>query len=192
MRKILLLLSFLLIVCSCGNNVQKTMQENNSTDSVVAEKKVSDTDKKEALQGYPALVYAKVNKVLSQQSVNQNELDSAFFAKSYLDLKAEVLKVQDGKPFDELFFVEYMPFSQGLCPPIIISDVKIESFNDNKAEIFFTMNSEGGDESDSVKMWWHLEYANGEWRIDDWDNYLEEDDYGIVKRMREYLQKNKK
>ena len=78
----MLLLSFLLVVCSCGNNVQKTMQENNSTDSVVAEKKVSDTDKKEALQGYPALVYAKVNKVLSQQSVNQNELDSAFFANS--------------------------------------------------------------------------------------------------------------
>jgi len=40
-------------------------------------------------------------------------------------------------------------------------------------------------------MWWHLQYANGEWRIDDWSNYLE-DEYGIVKGMREYLQKNKK
>ena len=188
MRKILLLLSFLLIVCSCGNNVQKTMQENNSTDSVVAEKKVSDTDKKEALQGYPALVYAKVNKVLSQQSVNQNELDSAFFAKSYLDLRAEVLQVQDGKPFDQLFFVEYMPFSQGLCPPIIISGVKIESCKEDKAEITFTIND---GEDDFVKMWWHLQYANGEWRIDDWSNYPE-DGYGIVKGMREYLQKNKK
>ncbi len=191
MRKILLLLSFLLIVCSCGNNVQKTMQENNSTDSVVAEKKVNDTDKKEALQGYPALVYAKVNKVLSQQSVNQNELDSAFFAKSYLDLRAEVLQVQDGKPFDQLFFVEYMPFSQGLCPPIIISDVKIESFKEDKAEITFTISTINDGEDDFVKMWWHLQYANGEWRIDDWSNYLE-DEYGIVKGMREYLQKNKK
>ncbi len=192
MRKILFLLSFLLLVCSCGNKTQKSAQEKDSTAVAVAGEEVGDADREKALRGYPALVYAKVNKVLSQQVVNLAELDTAFFAKSYLDLKAEVLKVQDGKPFDELFFVEYMPFSQGLCPPIIISDVKIESFKDNKAEVFFTMNSEGGDESDSVKMWWHLEYANGEWRIDDWDNYLEEDDYGIVKRMREYLQKNKK
>ena len=81
-----------------------------------------------------------------------------------------------------------MPFSQGLCPPIIISGVKIESFKEDKAEITFTIND---GEDDFVKMWWHLQYANGEWRIDDWSNYLE-DEYGIVKGMREYLQKNKK
>ena len=192
MRKILFLLSFLLLVCSCGNKTQKSTQEKDSTNISVAEKEVSDAEKEKALQGFPALVYAKVNKVLSQQFVNLEELDTAFFAQSYLDLKAEVLKAQDGKPFDELFFVEYMPFSQGLCQPIIISDVKIRSLKDNKAEVTFSMNGEGEDESDFVKMWWHLEYANGEWRIDDWDNYLEEDDCGIVKRMHEYLQKNKK
>lgn len=190
MRKILLLLSFLLFVCSCGNKTQKTTSENDSAACAVAEKDVSDVEKKEALRCFPALVYAKVNKVLSQQFVNQNELDSAFFAKSYLDLRAEVLKVQDGKPFDQLFFVEYMPFSQGLRAPIIISDVKIESFNGDEAEVTFTMNDDGED-CDFVKMWWHLQYANGEWRIDDWSNYLE-DEYGIVKGMREYLQKNKK
>ena len=55
---------------------------------------------------------------------------------------------------------------------------------DNTAEVFYEMK----DKEDVVKMWWHLVYANGEWRIDDWKNDPEEEQ-GMADRMREYLEK---
>ena len=68
-------------------------------------------------------------------------------------------------------FVEYMPFTQGLIVPIKITDIKANILTDNTAEVFYEMR----DKEDVVKMWWHLVYANGEWRIDNWKNDHEDE-----------------
>ena len=129
-------------------------------------------------------VYNKVNEVMSQQVVNTSVLDSAFFAPSYTELYKKVRKAEEGKSFDNMCFVEYMPFTQGLIVPITITDIKANMLTDNTAEVFYEMR----DKEDVVKMWWHLVYANGEWRIDDWKNDPEEEN-SMADRMREYLAK---
>ena len=121
---------------------------------------------------------------MSQKVVNTAVLDSAFFAPSYLDLYQKVRKTEEGKSFDEMCFVEYMPFTQGLVVPITITDIKANILTDNTAEVFYEMR----DKEDAVKMWWHLVYANGEWRIDDWKNDPE-DENSMADRMREFLAK---
>ena len=185
MKKLFLSISVILLMCACGGQTQKPTQENDS-----ATTSVEKTDKKGATAtGIPAFVtnvYNKVNEVMSQKVVNTAVLDSAFFAPSYLDLYQKVRKAEEGKSFDEMCFVEYMPFTQGLVAPIKITDIKANILTDNTAEVFYEMR----DKEDVVKMWWHLVYANGEWRIDDWKNDPE-DENSMGDRMREYLGRNK-
>ena len=170
-------------MCACGGQTQKPTQENDS-----ATTSVEKTDKKGATAtGIPAFVtnvYNKVNEVMSQKVVNTAVLDSAFFAPSYLDLYQKVRKAEEGKSFDEMCFVEYMPFTQGLVVPIKITDIKANILTDNTAEVFYEMR----DKEDVVKMWWHLVCANGVWPIDDWNNDPEEEN-SMADRMREYLAK---
>lgn len=137
----------------------------------------------EYLYGWIVRVYEKVNEVWSRQEVHQEELDTAYFSKSYLDLKAKVLKAEEGKDFDHLFFVEYMPFSQGLRVPIRLNTVKVNLLTGNIAEIHFDISDPDGNEA---KMWWHLTFEDGKWCIDDYDN--DPDGSGtIVERMEKYL-----
>ena len=98
---------------------------------------------------------------MSQQVVNASDLYKAFFAPGYNELYEKVRKAEEGKSFDNMCFVEYMPFTQGLIAPITITDIKAN---------------------------WHLVYANGEWHIDDWKNDPEEEN-SMADRMREYLAK---
>ena len=129
-------------------------------------------------------VYEKVNEVWSRQEVHQEELDTAFFAKSYLDLKQRVFKAQEGKDFDHLCFVEYMPFSQGLRVPIKVSNIRPLILTGNIAEVTFTISdSDGAD----AHLWWHLDFANGQWRIDDYKNDPEAE-LTEMERMDAYLQ----
>ena len=184
MKKLFLSISVILLMCACGGQTQKPASENDS-----ATASVEKTDKKGATAtGIPAFVtnvYNKVNEVMSQKVVNTAVLDSAFFAPSYLDLYQKVRKAEEGKSFDEMCFVEYMPFTQGLVVPITITDIKANILTDNTAEVFYEMR----DKEDVVKMWWHLVYANGEWRIDDWKNDPE-DENSMADRMREFLGEN--
>ncbi len=172
-------------MCACGGQTQKPTQENDS-----ATASVEKTDKKSATAtGIPAFVtnvYNKVNEVMSQKVVNTAVLDSAFFTPSYTELYKKVRKAEEGKSFDNMCFVEYMPFTQGLIVPIKITDIKANILTDNTAEVFYEMR----DKEDVVKMWWHLVYANGEWLIDDWKNDPE-DENSMADRMREYLGRNK-
>lgn len=138
------------------------------------------------LYGWIVRVFDKVNEVWSRQEVHQEELDTAFFARSYLDLKAQVLKAQEGKDFDNIFFIEYMPFTQGLRVPIRLNTVKVNLLTGNIAEINFDISDQNGDE---VKMWWHLDFENGQWRIDDYKDDPE-DQQTYVGRMEEYLRGN--
>ena len=183
MRKIILSISAILLMCACGGQTQKPTQEN---DSATASVEKTETEQATAV-GIPDFVkrvYNRVNEVWSQKEVNTAVLDSAFFAPSYRELHEKVVKAQEGKSFDEMCFVEYMPFSQGLTVPITVTDIKANMLTDNTAEVFYEMK----DKEDVVKMWWHLVYANGEWRIDDWKNAPEEEQ-GMADRMREYLEK---
>lgn len=133
-------------------------------------------------------VYQKVNEVWSRQEVHQEELDTAFFAKSYLDLKLQVFKLEDGKNFDDLFFIEYMPFTQGLRVPIKVSNVKPEILTGNIAGVSFDISDDDGNKA---SMWWHLDYTDGQWRIDDYKNDPD-DKVGIADKMYEYIQANSK
>ena len=185
MRKVFLSISVILLMCACGGQTQKPTQENDS-----ATASVEKTDKKDAtakeIPDFVTQVYNKVNEVMSQQVVNTYVLDSAFFAPSYTDLYQKVRKAEEGKSFDNMCFVEYMPFTQGLIVPITITDIKANMLTDNAAEVFYEMR----DKEDVVKMWWHLVYANGEWRIDDWKNDPEEEN-SMADRMRGYLDSGK-
>ena len=140
----------------------------------------------EYLHGFVVRVYDKVNEVWARQEVHQEELDTAFFAKSYLELRKKVLKAEEGKSFDDLCFVEYMPFSQGLIVPIRLNAVKVNLLTGTMAEINFDISDQDGYE---VKMWWHLDYANGQWRIDDWKNDPDAKQ-SMVDRMTAYLKKH--
>ncbi len=171
-------------MCACGNQTQKSIP---MSDSVATPEEVTANENMEAedLPDFVARVYSKVNEVWSQKEVHTDVLDSAFFAKSYNDLRRKVLEVQDDKPFDEMFFIEYMPFSQGLVVPISISDIKADMLADGTAEVSFEIK----DKEDAVKMWWHLVSVSGAWRIDNWKNDPE-DEKGMADRMREYLKDN--
>ena len=170
-------------MCACGGQTQKPTQEN---DSATASVENTDTKAQSAKQlpDFVNRVYKKVNEVWSQKDFNTSVLDSAFFAPSYRELHEKVVKVQEDKSFDDMCFVEYMPFSQGLIVPITITDIKANMLTDNTAEVFYEMR----DKEDAVKMWWHLVYDNGEWRIDDWKNDPT-DEESMAERMRKYLEK---
>ena len=169
---------------ACGGQTQKPTHENDSVTSSVEK-----TDKNGAtakdIPAFVTHVYNKVNEVMSQKVVNTAVLDSTFFAPSYLDLYQKVRKAEEGKSFDEMCFVEYMSFTQGLIVPITITNIRANILTDNTAEVFYEMR----DKEDVVKMWWHLVYANGEWRIDDWKNDPE-DENSMADRMREFLGEN--
>ena len=185
MRKAILSISVILLMCACGGQTQKPTQENDSATTSVEKtgtKGASAID----IPNFVKSVYNKVNKVMSQQVVNTSVLDSAFFAQSYTELYKKVRKAEEGKSFDNMCFVEYMPFTQGLIVPITITDIKANMLTDNTAEVFYEMR----DKEDVVKMWWHLVYANGEWRIDDWKNDPE-DENSMADRMRGYLDSGK-
>lgn len=191
-------LSVLLTMVSCHHlkPVDGPGMEREGVDSMVVEKDSLVADGVEVapdemfsedyLYGWIVRAYDKVNEVWSRQEVHQEELDNAFFAKSYLDLKARVLKAEEGKDFDHLFFIEYMPFSQGLRAPIRLNTVKVNLLTGNIAEINFDISDPDGNE---VKMWWHLTFENGQWRIDDFNNDPE-DSETYVDRMENYLQEN--
>ena len=184
MRKAILSISVILLMCACGGQTQKTTQENDSATASVErndQKRASAKD----IPDFVKSVYNKVNEVMSQQVVNTSVLDSSFFAPSYTELYKKVRKAEEGKSFDNMCFVEYMPFTQGLIVPITITDIKANMLTDNTAEVFYEMR----DKEDVVKMWWHLVYANGEWRIDDWKNDPE-DENSMADRMREFLGEN--
>ena len=183
MRKVILSISVILLMCACGGQTQKPTSGNDSATASVErndQKRASAKD----IPDFVKSVYKKVNEVMSQQVVNTSVLDSAFFAPSYTELYKKVRKAEEGKSFDNMCFVEYMPFTQGLIVPITITDIKANMLTDNTAEVFYEMR----DKEDVVKMWWHLVYANGEWRIDNWKND-HEDEKGMADRMREYLAK---
>jgi hypothetical protein len=193
MRKLLFVFAVILM-SGCGNKVQKAENDSDSTvveqDSLVAADDIEvapdDMFSEEYLYGWLVRVYDKVNEVWARQEVHQEELDTAFFAKSYLDLKAKVLKAQEGKRYDDIFFIEYMPFSQGLRVPIRLNTVKASLLTGNIAEINFDMSDPDGNE---VRMWWHLDFENGQWRIDDYKNDPE-DQKTYVELMEEYLSRN--
>ncbi len=192
--KNLLFVFAIILVSSCGNKTQKAENDSDSTavvqDSLVAADDIEvapdEMFSEDYLYGWIVRVYDKVNEVWSRQEVHQEELDTAFFAKSYLDLKAKVLKAQEDKKYDELFFVEYMPFSQGLRVPIKLNSVKVNLLTGNIAEINFDISDPDGNEA---KMWWHLDFDNGQWRIDDYKNNPE-DQKTSVEMMEEYLNGN--
>ena len=117
-------------------------------------------------------------------SIFTNKYGESWDVNRYTELYKKVRKAEEGKSFDNMCFVEYMPFTQGLIAPITITDIKANMLTDNTAEVFYEMR----DKEDVVKMWWHLVYANGEWRIDDWKNDPEEEN-SMADRMREYLAK---
>ncbi|MBO4482464.1 MAG: hypothetical protein J5735_01495 [Prevotella sp.] len=185
MKKVILSISIILLMCACGGQTQKPTQENDSATASV-EKAEAKKASAESIPDFVTSVYDKVNEVMSKQVVNTSVLDSAFFAPSYKDLYKKVLKAEEGKSFDNMCFIEYMPFTQGLIVPITITDIKANMLTDNTAEVFYEMK----DKEDVVKMWWHLVYANGEWRIDDWKNDPDAEN-SMGDRMREYLEKNK-
>lgn len=200
MRKSFLFLSVLLTMVSCHHvkPVDSPAMESEGADSTaVVQDSLAIADGVEVasgemfsedyLYGWIVRVYDKVNEVWSRQEVHQEELDTAFFAKSYLDLKARVQKAEEGKDFDHLFFIEYMPFSQGLRAPIRLNTVKVNLLTGNIAEINYDISDPDGNE---VKMWLHLTFENGQWRIDDFNNYPEEPET-YVDRMENYLQGNK-
>ncbi|MBQ6965325.1 MAG: hypothetical protein IJP82_06505 [Bacteroidaceae bacterium] len=199
MKKTILFLSVLLTMVSCHHlkPVDGSGMEREDVDSTLVEQDslaVADgvevaSDEmfsEDYLYGWIVRVYDKVNEVWARQEVHQEELDTAFFAKSYLDLKAQVKKAEEGKDFDHLFFIEYMPFSQGLRVPIRLNTVKVNLLTGNIAEIDFDISDPDGNE---VKMWWHLTFENGQWRIDDFNNDPE-DSETYVDRMEDYLQGN--
>ena len=183
MKKVILSISIILLMCACGGQTQKPTQENDSAMAFV-EKAEAKKASAESIPNFVTSVYDKVNEVMSKQVVNTSVLDSAFFAPSYKDLYKKVLKAEEGKSFDNMCFIEYMPFTQGLIVPITITDIKANMLTDNTAEVFYEMK----DKEDVVKMWWHLVYANGEWLIDDWKNDPEAEN-SMGDRMREYLEK---
>ena len=183
MRKIILSISIILLMCACGGQTQKPKQKNDSATVSVEKTETKDATATD-IPAFVTRVYNKVNEVWSQQEVNTSVLDSVFFAPSYKELHEKVVKAQEGKSFDDMCFVEYMPFSQGLIVPITITDIKANMLTDNTAEVFYEMR----DKEDVVNMWWHLVYDNGEWRIDDWKNDPEEEN-SMADRMREYLAK---
>ena len=170
-------------MCACGGQTQKPASGNDSATASVEKNDQKRASAKD-IPDFVKSVYNKVNEVMSQKVVNTAVLDSAFFAPSYLDLYKKVRKAEEGKSFDNMCFVEYMPFTQGLIAPITITDIKANMLTDNTAEVFYEMR----DKEDVDKMWWHLVYANGEWRIDDWKNDPE-DENSMGDRMREYLAK---
>ena len=170
-------------MCACGGQTQKSSQENDSTTTSVEKTETKGASAKD-IPDFVTHVYNKVNEVMSQQVVNTSDLYKAFFAPGYNELYEKVRKAEEGKSFDNMCFVEYMPFTQGLIAPITITDIKANMLTDNTAEVFYEMRGK----EDVIKMWWHLVYANGEWRIDDWKNDPE-DEQGMADRMREYLAK---
>ena len=172
-------------MCACGGQTQKPTQKNDSATVSVEKTETKDATATD-IPAFVTRVYNKVNEVWSQQEVNTSVLDSVFFAPSYKELHEKVVKAQEGKSFDDMCFVEYMPFSQGLIVPITITDIKANMLTDNTAEVFYEMR----DKEDVVNMWWHLVYDNGEWHIDDWKNDPK-DEKGMADRMREYLEKDK-
>ena len=198
-------LGIALLLSACGNRTQQVSDKaeadttaSTSADSAAVER--ADTLEaqnkietapdeewsEEYLHGFVVRVYDKVNEVWSRQEVHQEELDTAFFAKSYLELRKKVLKAEEGKSFDDLCFVEYMPFSQGLIVPIRLNAVKVNLLTGTMAEINFDISDQDGYE---VKMWWHLDYANGQWHIDDWKNDPDAKQ-SMVDRMTAYLKKH--
>lgn len=172
-------------MCACGGQTQKSTQENDSATTSVEKTGTKGASAKD-IPDFVTRVYNKVNEVMSQQVVNTSVFDSVFFAQSYTELYQKVRKAEEGKSFDNMCFVEYMPFTQGLIVPITITDIKANMLTDNTAEVFYEMR----DKEDVVKMWWHLVYANGEWRIDDWKNDPEEEN-SMADRMRGYLDSGK-
>ena len=202
MKKVFLFLSALLTMVGCNafQPVDKTgmvYEETDTTADVSDSLAAHETEaasgeievapdemcSEEYLYQFIVRVYAKVNEVWARQEVHQEELDTAFFSKSYLDLKAKVLKAEEGKDFDHLFFVEYMPFSQGLRVPIRLNSVKADLLTGNIGEIHFDISDPDGNEA---KMWWHLTFEDDKWRIDDYDN--DPDGSGtMVERMEKYL-----
>jgi hypothetical protein len=201
MKKNFLFLSAMLTLMGCNNfkpvdgpgmvyeSTDSTML---SEDSLAASEEIEvapdEMFTEEYLQRWTATVYEKVNEVWSRQEVHQEELDTAFFSQSYLDLRAKVLKAEEGKEFDHLFFIEYMPFSQGLRVPIRLNTVKAQLLTGNIAEVNFDISDPDGNE---VKMWWSLTFEHGQWRIDNYNNDPDDPNSPtVVSSMEKYLEEN--
>ncbi len=198
MKRILFILPVLALLLAGTLHSCKPSQQGTANDSIAVTAdslplqadgvEVAPDDKwtEEYIAHWVEQVYQKVNKVWSQKEVHQEELDTAFFAKSYLELKEKVLKAQENLVEGNPFFIEYMPFSQGLRVPIKVSNIKPEILTGNIAEVTFDISDNDGEK---VSMWWHLDFADNEWRIDDYKNDPD-DHYGMADKMYNYIQEN--
>lgn len=206
MRKYFFLVASVLVVTmsSCGNgfNIREKLSAllGNDESAAVTDTTVSvasgedkavatkDLWTEEAVADQVRKIYSRVNEEISKPNINFHKLDSLFCSKDYLDLYGQVVKAEKGKDFDDLCFIEYQPFDQGLSAPIKVTNIRSKLLTGDQAEVFFELEEENSLASCTLGFIMYLE--DGAWKVHD---FLDTPgDYsGMWDYMQRYLEKQK-
>lgn len=175
-----------IVMASCGN--KSGVAGSSQTGDTVKADTVETLQTEMAVEKRLKEIYVKVNEVWSREEVNQRELDDAFCTREYLQLKEQVNKIEEEMDYDydNLFFLEYMPWTEGLATPVSLKDVKVTFTGGGMAEATFILCGADGIE---VPERWALQIEEGVWKV---RSFLSNsDDGGLLEGMRRYVESNK-
>jgi hypothetical protein len=133
-------------------------------------------------------IYARVNGELSKQEISFKALDDEFCSKDYKELFSKAVKAEEGRKFDDLCFIEYQPFDQGLRAPIQVSDIRPKLLTGDQAEVTFNLSEENSEEKYPLGFVLYLE--DGKWMVHDFITDIE-NHTGIWDYMQKYVDTHK-
>ncbi len=133
-------------------------------------------------------IYQRVKEEFTKDVVRLAILDSLFCAKDYKELYQKVRKIEKGKFFDKLCFIEYRPWDLGLVTPIKVTNIRPKLLTGDMAEVFFDLAETNGTATTTVG--WVLYLEDGVWKVHDF--LSAPGDYnGMWDRMSNYVEKHR-
>ncbi len=134
-------------------------------------------------------IYARVNEEISKPEINFKAIDEEFCSKDYKELFQQVVKAEEGRDFDDLCFIEYQPFDQGLEAPIKVSNIRAELLTGDQAEVTFDLSEEKSAAKCSLGFVLYLE--DGKWMVHDILT-IPEEHKGVWDYMSKYVETHKR
>ncbi len=196
MKKLMLIVAAGVLLTACGSKTQGGQEQTDSTAVVTevaeeqtGEKKAVDQWSEEAVAARVNEIYNKVNEVFSQQEVDLRILDSLYCSKDYKDMYQQVKQAEEGKSFEELCFIEYQPWDQGLQTPIQVVNIRPKLLTGDMAEVFFDLKESKG--SGECTIGWSLYLEDGAWKVHSFLSH-DRDHKGSWEFMRQYVERNQK